>query len=319
MPSSRRSYKEIRLQQLRSLCETARTGSLTAAAEALGIAQPTVWEQVHALERVLEARLVERRAHGCRMTEAGILLVELVAPLLTTIGSLKRHLDEAQGKAQTWLTLATNQRILVEDLPATIVEFERQHPNVHLCLLEQRIEQVSAAVESGEADVGLTSIGPSQPPSPNLVFEPGYEVDINLVVPKDHPLARKRTVRPGDLRDWPLVNSARSFSDPVMRAALERAGLFRTQPRRIEASFPHVVRRYVELGFGIGLVMGLPTRTIAPNLHERSMSRHFGRLMIHLVWRKGDLKHRHVQAFAAILRSLVRPTGARPDGAARGE
>jgi molybdate transport repressor ModE-like protein len=306
MKTARRSYKEIRLQQLRSLCETARQGSLTAAAEALGISQPTVWEQVHALERALDAPLIRRHAHGCRLTETGALLVELVAPLVASIDSLKSHLLEARGKTETWLTVATNQRILVEDLPGTVVEFEKRHPNVRLRLLEQRIEQVAAAVEAGEADVGLTSIVPSNPTSPRLASEPAYEADVNLVTPKDHPLARKRIVKPRDLLGWPLVNSAKSFSDPVLRATLEKAGLFRTQPRRIEASFPHVVRRYVELGFGIGLVTGLPTRPVAAHLHERSMSRYFGRLTIHLVWRKGDLKQGNVQAFADVVRTMLK-------------
>lgn len=305
MKKDRRSYKEIRLQQLRSLCETARQGSLTAAAETLGLAQPTVWEQVHALERVFATPLIQRQAHGCRLTETGALVVQLVAPLVATVDSLPRHVAAARANAETWLSVATNQRILVEDLPPTVLEFERRHPEVRLRLLELRIEEVAARVESGEADLGLTSIGPTSPPSPRVVFEPAYEVDLNLVTPKDHPLARRRVVRPRDLLDWPLVNSADSFRDSAWRATLEKAGLFRTQPRRIEASFPQVVRRYVELGFGIGLVSGLPSRSVSPKLHERSMSRYFGRLTIYLLRRKGDLAQDQVQRFASILRSLV--------------
>ncbi len=56
--ATRYSYKEGRLQQLRSFCETARLGSLAAAAQALGLAEPTVWEQVHALERQFAAKPV---------------------------------------------------------------------------------------------------------------------------------------------------------------------------------------------------------------------------------------------------------------------
>jgi DNA-binding transcriptional LysR family regulator len=251
------------------------------------------------------------------LTDTGALLVELAAPLLTTIDSLKRHLEEARGQTETWLTVATNQRILVEDLPGTLLEFERRHPDVRLGLREERIEQVAGIVESGQADVGLTSVGPAQPPNPRLVFRPAYEVDVNLVTPLNHPLARKRTVRPHDLLAWPLVNSARSFTDPSIRAALEKVGLFRTQPRRIEASFPHVVRRYVELGFGIGIVMGLPSRPRFPNLHERSLSRYFGRQTIYLVWRKGDLNQRHVQAFAEILDEMLRQGARQKPGGKR--
>ncbi len=57
-----RAYKDITLQQLRSFCETVRVGSLTAAADALGLARPTVWKQVHALERQLGMLLLEPHA-----------------------------------------------------------------------------------------------------------------------------------------------------------------------------------------------------------------------------------------------------------------
>ena len=57
-----RAYKDITLQQLRSFCETVRVGSLTAAADALGLARPTVWKQVHVLERQLGMLLLEPHA-----------------------------------------------------------------------------------------------------------------------------------------------------------------------------------------------------------------------------------------------------------------
>jgi molybdate transport repressor ModE-like protein len=77
----RHAYKEIQLQQLRSFCETARLGSLTAAANSLGLSQPTVWEQVHALERDLGVPLMERHSRGCRLTENGRRVAVLAAPL----------------------------------------------------------------------------------------------------------------------------------------------------------------------------------------------------------------------------------------------
>src|SRR5437763_13160350 len=114
--STRHSYKEIQLQQLRSFCQTARLGSMKAAAESLGLAQPTVWEQVHALERALSATLVERHARGCRLTEAGRRVAELAAPLVQGMASFKQAVQEVLGKVQGRLTIATTQRILVEDL-----------------------------------------------------------------------------------------------------------------------------------------------------------------------------------------------------------
>ncbi len=161
------------------------------------------------------------------------------------------------------------------------------------------------AVESGEANLGLTANRGSDPPSPWLLFEPGYELDIILVTPKDHPLARRRRVGPGDLCGFPIVNSPKGFPDPAITAALDKLGVFRTQPRRVEAVYTAAIRRYVEMGFGIGLVVGLPSRAPSSTLHERSMSRHFGRVTINMVWRKGALDQGPAGIFTHTIKTLL--------------
>lgn len=295
------------MQQLRSFCETARLGSLTAAAASLGLAQPTVWEQVHALERDFDAVLVQRAPHGCRLTEAGRLLAEMAAPLVSGIDSLKHRLLAAQANAVSRLTVAATQRILVEDLPASIAQFEQRNPHVHLCLQEQRVEQIPKLVESGESDLGLTPEGAANPPSPWLVFEPCYELELFLVTPRDHPLSRRRRFRLEDLLEYPLVNAANGIPDPVVTARLNKLGVFQTGPRRVEAVYSAVIRRYVEMGFGIGLVLGLPGHGVSSHLHERCVSQHLGRVTINLVSRTGTLGYEPARGFARTLRSLVRP------------
>src|SRR5437667_12409732 len=102
---SHRAYKEITLQQLRSFCETVHLGSLSAAAVSLGLAHPTVWKQVHALERHFGMQLVESNTRGCRATEAGRALAELANPLVTGIDSLKQTLQEARLQTESCLTI----------------------------------------------------------------------------------------------------------------------------------------------------------------------------------------------------------------------
>ncbi len=158
MPSSPRNsrvYKEMTLQQLRSFCETARLGSFTAAATALGLAHPTVWKQVHALEHEFGVPLVEPYGRGCRLTDAGRLLAELAHPAVAGISGLKRAFQEALGQLETHLVVAATPRILVEDLSVCVVEFERRYPRVRLTFKELRDDEVALQVESGEADLGL--------------------------------------------------------------------------------------------------------------------------------------------------------------------
>lgn len=306
---SQRAYKEMTLQQLRSFCATARLGSLTAAAAALGLAHPTVWKQVHALEG---EKLIEPHGRGCRLTDAGRLLAGLAGPAVAHIDTLKRDFLEARAQVETWLTVAATPRTLVEDLPPCVVEFEQAHPQVRLVFKERRNDEVAQAVEAGEADLGLSP--EAEPPAggPWLQFEPAYQFDYVLITPRDHPLARRRHVRPHDLLPYPLVDSPEAFHDAALRARLEQLGLFRTQPRRVEAYFAATIRRYVELGFGIGIVPYLPGHPPQPRFHERSMSRHLGRGTIYLVWRRGTERGAAARAFADTVKAMLGRPAAGP-------
>jgi molybdate transport repressor ModE-like protein len=296
------SYKELTLQQLRSFCETARRGSLKAAAEALELSHPTVWQQVHALERQLGARLIEPHGRGCRLTGDGRLLADMAGRLVAEIESLGRSFAEARGHLRRSLTVATTQRTLVEDLPEVVVAFDRAHPDIQLRFLEVRTEDVLPAVESRAADLGVTS---QMPRDASLAVEPGYELDLKLVTPRDHPLARRRRITPDDLRRYPWVNTPESQPSAAVNEALRKLAVFRTEPRRIEARYTATVRRYVQLGFGIGLVVGLPSRPAPEGLHERSMSRRFGRIAVNLVWREGVSQAAVIQTFAAVVRRVL--------------
>jgi DNA-binding transcriptional LysR family regulator len=305
MPARPKHYKEVRFQQLRSFCRTAQLGSLAGAANALGVAQPTVWAQVHALEREFGIQLIEPHGRGCRLTDAGRLLAQLAGPLVTGMDSLKRAFQEQYKAVEAQLTVAAPQRFLVEDLPEAIAVFERAYPKVRVNLFERMSGHVAAAVESGEADLGVSTEQDAGEPTSWLTFEPGYELDIILITPKKHPLARRQRIAPRDLKGYPLVNSVTGFPRPDMAAALRKLGIFQAEPRRVEAVNTPVIRRYVEMGFGIGLIVGRIGQGRFPLLHEHSMSQHFGPVEVSLIWRKGALQQPHARAFADTIKSVL--------------
>jgi DNA-binding transcriptional LysR family regulator len=315
-----RAYKEITLQQLRSFYETARLGSLTAAAEFLGLAHPTVWQQVHALERQFGHKLIEPFRRGCRLTPAGRLLADMAGPSVLGIGSLRNHFLEALADTETDLIVAATPRAMVEELPGCVREFGRRFPRVRLTLKETRDELISGAIESGEADLGLTPVRSSDLSRPWLssrwvVFEPCYELDNILITPKSHPLARRRRVQPRDLRGYPLVNGPTAFLDPTIKGVLDKLGILEFPSRyRVEAFFAATIRRYVELGFGIGLIGGRPGQQPHPNLHERVMSRYFGRATIFLGRRKSAPQSASALAFVQTVRTLLSPGKSRAGG-----
>src|SRR5262249_16902725 len=73
------------------------------------------------------------------------------------------------------------------------------------------------------------------------------------------------------------------FADPTLSTALDDLGVFQAPGRWVELSFAASIRRYVEMGFGIGLVGRPPSRVRHGPLHEHVMSRDFGRLPVYLV------------------------------------
>lgn len=306
-----RAYKEFTLQQLRSFCETIRLGSFTAAAAALSLAHPTVWKQVHALERRLGATLVEPHGRGCRPTEAGRLLAGLAGPLVTGIGSLEQAFQASRAEAEARLVVAAPPRVLVEDLPECVLEFERLRPHVRLTLKQVGVEEVAAAVASGQADLGLTDL--PDPDDPWLAFEPCYELEIVLVTPPDHPLVRRRRVQVRDLCAYPLVNAPVPRQNPVMAAALKELYALRTRPSRVEAFYAAAICRYVELGFGIGLITRVSAHPPQPNLHERSLSGVFGRPTVYLVRRKGTLQPGPAHEFARTVKAMLSRPAAGPN------
>jgi molybdate transport repressor ModE-like protein len=307
----RHGYKEIRLQQIRSFVQTARLGSLTAAAMKLGVAQPTVWKQVHALEREFAAKLVEPSKRGCQLTADGRLLLQIADPLVAGFDSIKRYFKEAREQIETILSVATTPRMLVEDLPECVAAFEERWPNIRLTFKELWDEEVAAEVEAGRVDLGLIHAPGSQAKNTRLVLEPAYDLETFLITPADHPLAKRARLHPKDLSRYPLVNAPHSFPYPSVLAAVEKYGLFNTQPRRVEVFSAATIRRYVELGFGIGLLHRPSVLAPYPNVHQRVMSRYFGHGTAHLVWCKGALQSPATRAFAATVKEQLSATNKR--------
>lgn len=296
-------YKELTLQQLRSFAETARLGSLAAAAKSLRLTHPTVREQVLALEREFGLKLVAPYGRGCRLTPEGRVLAELATPLTVGAASLKERFTALRNRAKVRLVVAGPPQVIQDDLPEAVAVALEKQPRLSLAFLEVRDDQVVDAVASGAADLGLTTRAvPAEPPI-GVSFETAYELETLLLTPKNHPLARRRRVVPGDLRRYPLLTSRYTVSDqPELAAMLDRHQAFDGPPPRVEPFLAGTVRRYVEGGFGIAVIYGPRPGARKSTLHERLMSRYFGRGLVRFVFRNGAAHEDFARALAAQIR-----------------
>jgi DNA-binding transcriptional LysR family regulator len=306
MPESRnRVYKELTLHQLRSFCETARRGSFAAAAEALEVRHPTVLQQVHALERDFGVKLVEPHERGCRLTEAGRLLVEIAGPAVESIVSLREQFRAALAGIGYDLTIAMTPRIVLEDLAPLVAEFRERSPDTRFTFLEMDDGEVAYAIAARRADFGFTPATLTDDLQLVLAAETGYFVEIRLVAPADHPLARRRTILPRDLAEYPFVNAPGTFSGPGVQVTLDRLDVPTSVRHQARAVFASSIRRLVQLGFGIALLPAAASMPAQPGFLERSMSKHFGHVPIRLVRRRGGVLPAAAEEFIRFVREML--------------
>ena len=299
-------YKDLSLQQLRSFAETARLGNLSAAAESLGLTHPTVWMQVHALERTLGAKLIEAVGRGVRLTDAGRALASLATPIVRDAGTLKERFADAVAAHRPTVTVAATPRVLNDDLLPVARAFAAEQPQVNLALIETGHEDALDRLERSDVDIAV--LGGHSGQGGDLEYDPVYELNYVLITPLRHPLARKRLVRPEDLIGQPLVNAPQGFADMSMRARMEELGLLEVHPCRVVAQFTATSRHYVREGFGVAIISKHPSHPPDPTLHERDMSRYFGKVTFNLVRRKGERPRPAVEAFAAVVRKVLGTT-----------
>lgn len=116
--------------RLRLLVEIERLGSLSAAAQAIGIGQPSASQHLRLLEAAAGQRLVERSGRGSRLTEAGRVLAARAAQALSSLGAAEEELSALSGLQTGTIHLGASTAPGVYLLPDTLGCFRRDFPGV---------------------------------------------------------------------------------------------------------------------------------------------------------------------------------------------
>ncbi len=244
-------YKQNRLKQLRAFCHAARAGSVSAAAEALFLSQPSVSLQIQALERELATTLFERRGPQIKLTPEGDLLYQLAHPLVDGIDRLHETFLAHQGRIEGGeLNIAAGESTILYILPAPVKQFAVTYPGVRLKLLNVTGRDGMAMLRADSADLAVGSM--LEVPD-DVVYRPFVSFDPTLITPRDHPLARKRTVTLEDISPYGLILPPRHLST---WATVDFTFRRHNVPYHVtlEAGGWEVIKKYVELGLGISIV-----------------------------------------------------------------
>jgi DNA-binding transcriptional LysR family regulator len=247
--------------------EVARRLHFRKAADALAIAQPALSRQIAQLETALGVRLFNRSSRRVELTPAGAALAERIEPVLSALARIPSDMKAVAEGQVGRLRVAFTGLAMATVLPDILRGFHRQFPGIRLELNESPTSAQIAALQAGEIDCGFFHPDAQTPGIGTTLL---LREKNGVLLPADHPLRDRRSLRLRDLGGTPFVLFPRNFNpgfyDRVL-AAFAQAGV---TPQIAEEVWPRAN--------GVGLVRaGVGATFVCPsearNLPEKVVFR----------------------------------------------
>ena len=292
----------MNLHQFRFVQEAARRNlNLTEAAKALHTSQPGVSKAIIELEEELGVEIFAR--HGKRLkriTEPGQHVLRSIELIMREVGNLRRIGEQFSAQDSGTLSIATTHTQARYVLPVPVAKLREAYPKVNVSLHQGSPEQVARMVMDDVAEIGIAT--EALPDHRELVTLPCYEWQHVLVLPPSHPLARKERISLEDLAAEPLVTYHPAFTG---RTRIDSAFAQRKlQPRiALEAIDSDVIKTYVGLGLGLGIVAEMAVREEGshPELAVRPLGHLFGQNVARVAFKRSAYLRNFVYKFAELL------------------
>jgi LysR family cys regulon transcriptional activator len=243
----------MNLQQLRYLNEIVRRDlKISDAATALFTSQPAISKQIKLLEEELGIEIFVRNGKRiAAITEPGKGLLVIAQRMLLDAENFKQFAQEFHSTDTGHLIIATTHTQARYALPPVVKQFIERYPKVKLGLHQGTPTQIAEQVLHGDADICIAT--ESLTLYEGLVTLPCYEWHHCVITPPDHPLLQLPELTLEAIAQYPIITYDHAFSGRgKIDAAFEKAGI--TPDIALTAIDADVIKTYVELGLGIGIL-----------------------------------------------------------------
>lgn len=243
--------------------EVARTGSMTAAAQALHWTQPAVSQHVKRLERALGTPLLLRSGRTTQLTEAGEVVARHAERVAAAMDAAAREVADLTGRRAGRVRLQAFPSASATLVPAALALLAERHPGLEPTTAEALPPAAEQAVRRGECDVAIVSSydDDGTPDYPDLHVVPLLVEPVHAVVPHDSPVATKATVPLDALADSTWIAGCETCRGHLVRAAAAEGFV----PDIRHATDDYLVAQgLVAAGLGVTL---LPLRALAAVRH----------------------------------------------------
>jgi LysR family transcriptional regulator, hydrogen peroxide-inducible genes activator len=292
------------IRQLEYLVALADTLHFRRAAERCNTTQPTLSEQIKALEERLGAQLFERNRTGILLTPTGTAATEIARRILRDASELRTVAAMGDATLKGVLQLGLPSTIGPYLLPHVVPALRRAYPELKLYVREELPQTLPRTLESGGYDIIITPlpVRGEELHTIELFREPLF-----LTVAADHPLAAKDRIVRADLEGQEVLTLGPDHQ--LHGVVLALCQEFGAQVRLdYEGTSLDMVREMVITGLGITFMPGLyvrrelisDSRLKVKRLHGRAVFRTIG-----MAWRKSSARHRSFQALADLFRTTL--------------
>jgi DNA-binding transcriptional LysR family regulator len=239
-----------------------RESGFSRAAVSLGKTQSAVSQAVLLLERELGQKLMIRDGRKSRVTEAGNVLFEHAERVLREMSAAREHLAGLTELRSGRLVIGASDTLSCYLLPPVFAAFRQRHPGIELRLDNRPSPATAIEVAEGRVDVGVIALplpaisSRGRPLEERLRVEPIGPYDDVVICQPAHPLALRKRLGVAELGGVPLLlldrtTGTRSFLEAAFDAAQVHPEV------QMEMSSVEVLKRLVELGFGVSVVPAL--------------------------------------------------------------
>lgn len=257
---------QLTLHKLQVLYAVAETGSISRAAEALGIAQPAVTAHMRAIQEKLGVRLVVKRGRNIEITEEGRVAYRWARDIVLRTRELERELQEGPKALRGRVVIAASLTVGGYVLPETLAELRKNSPGIEIRLKVTPPIECLAALKAGECDLVVAHLDPGQNVD-GLEIVRLWEEKLLLVSARHSSLVGARVEISG-VADLPFVIAERGTPrHGVEEVALRPFGIVR-QRIAIEIGHPEGIKQAVAADCGVAFIFAA---SIRKNLEQRTL------------------------------------------------
>ena len=239
--------------KLRVFCTVAETRSFSKASEIIHLTQPAVSLQIQALEEIYETKFFDRSSNTVTMTPAGEALYRYAKEILTLYATLDKEIGEITNLVKGSISIGASTTIGNYVLPAVISEFKLKNPKLKIHLLVGNTKRIVDLLNSGNVDLGLVE---GEVTKYRIMTEKLVGDELTLIVPANHPWAKRKEVSMGELAREPFIfREEGSGTRQVIEKYLLKRGIT-TNSMNITTVLgsTEALKEAVESGIGVSIV-----------------------------------------------------------------